>query len=137
MIRSGVVVALVFPQLLVDVRRSLINRRDDCARGRIRLLAHMNRIGGKTHNALLALSHTCEAGSLRGRLRDRPRALPGFNCPSISFRSRFLKTYRSLTNPSNRLTRKFPRHAGAAVVVGPMPSSNSRSPGIQLSWTKA
>ena len=55
---TRVVVSLVLSELFVDIRRSLIDRRDDRARGRIRLLAHMNGIGGKTHDALLALSHT-------------------------------------------------------------------------------
>src|SRR5689334_881328 len=84
LMRSRVIVTFVFPQRIIDIGGSLINRRDNRACRRIRLLAHMNSIGGKTHDALLALSHTCEAGSLRGWLRD-PRALPEFNCPGISF----------------------------------------------------
>src|SRR5215472_10925623 len=85
MIRSRVVVALVFPQLLVDVSRSLINRGDDRACGRIRLLAHMNGIGGKTHDALLTLSHTCKAGSLRGWLRKARGHFQSSTVPVIHF----------------------------------------------------
>src|SRR5437868_13861828 len=58
MIRSRVVVTFVLAQFFVYIRRSLIDRRDDRAGGRIRLLPHMNGIGCKTHDALLALSRT-------------------------------------------------------------------------------
>src|SRR5437762_6817714 len=99
-------------------RGSLIDGRNDCACGGIRLLAHMNGIRGKAHDALLALfSHLCEAGSLR-LAADRPRALPRVQLFPCCIRSRFLKTYRSLTSPSIRLPRKFPGHAKLAAVRG-------------------
>src|SRR6267143_1058803 len=54
-IGSRVIVAFVFAQLFVDVRRGLIDGRDDGPGGGIGFLAHMNGVGGKTHSALLAI----------------------------------------------------------------------------------
>ena len=47
---ARVVVALVLAQRLVHVGRGLIDRRDDGAGGRVRLLPDVNRIRGKSHS---------------------------------------------------------------------------------------
>src|SRR5438105_10939893 len=103
-----VVVTLVLSQFFIHVSGCLIDGRDDCSRRGIRLLAHMNGIRGKAHVALLAFLHFCEADSLE-LAADRPRALPSVQLSQCCVRSRFLKTYRSLTSPSIRLPRKFSR----------------------------
>ena len=47
--RPGVVVALVLAQLLLHVGGGLVDGDDDGARGRVRLLADVNGIGGEAH----------------------------------------------------------------------------------------
>ena len=54
-IRARVIVAFVFAQFFVYVRGGLIDGRDDGPGGGIGFLTHMNGVGGKTHDALLAI----------------------------------------------------------------------------------
>src|SRR5437763_16573674 len=81
MICSRVVVALVLSQLLVDVCRSLINRRDNRACGGIRLLAHIDGIGGQTHDALLACSQILLKYAAWGRLLTARGDFQGSTAP--------------------------------------------------------
>src|SRR5580704_9179014 len=55
MIRPRIVVTFVLPQFFVYVRRGLIDGRDNRSRCGIRLLSHMNGVGGKSHRNLLAV----------------------------------------------------------------------------------
>src|SRR6202007_2754581 len=54
-IRARVVVTFVLAQLFVDVGDAWVDGRDNRAGGGIRLLTHVNRIGGKAHDVLLAV----------------------------------------------------------------------------------
>src|ERR1700730_16842113 len=49
MVGARVIVALIFPQLLVDVRGCLIDGRDDGSGGRIRFLSDVNSVSGEAH----------------------------------------------------------------------------------------
>jgi hypothetical protein len=45
----GIFVAFIAAELLLQIRRSLVDRDDDCPGGRIGFLPHMNSVGCESH----------------------------------------------------------------------------------------
>ncbi len=122
-IGSRVIVAFVFAQLFVDVRRGLIDGRYDGPGGGIGFLAHMNGVGGKTHSPLLAIpvlnvkqSARDLAPTVRGEffLEASPSYLPGS----------FLRTYRSHIDESNGRRPGFPQQSSAGAAPPVQVASN-------------
>src|SRR5947208_105036 len=73
MIGPRVVIPFIFSELCLHVRRGLINRRDNRARGRFGFLAYMYRIRRKAH--ILTLLTLAIPKTLLDAMTDRRSAL--------------------------------------------------------------
>src|SRR5208282_2765484 len=113
MVGPRVVITLVFAKLLIHVRRSLIDRRNDRTRRWIRLLTYVNGVRGKSHCGLLLLREPYRhaAGVLqRGNAAAVPLQCGSCGTSGTSLRLRLSTTCR----------------ADSFEVTGPNPASQTR-----------